>query len=168
MGKNETDLFWDHEVVDLNVEKKGGESEKEPEKCTFCEIISGQTPASIIHQDESSIAIVSLEGHPLVIPKEHVSTEDIINGQKTSSVFKAMELAVKIIPAVRKTINADGINLFSALGEAAGQEINHFHVHLIPRQTGDKSIRLRQLERHSREELDNIAANIKSNLLSTL
>lgn len=143
--------------------------EDEPKPCTFCEIIEGNAPASVIHEDEDNIAIISLEGHPLVIPRTHFNIEDE-NASKYKDEFgRAAALAWELQPYVEKAYSAQGVNLFVASKEAAGQEIPHAHIHLIPRNKGDKKIIFRGPKRTLPiTERDAIASKVKDEIGDTL
>ncbi len=140
------------------------------ESCTFCQIINRELPASIIHEDEKVIVIVDLypvnEGHLLIIPKVHNSEMRAVNSE---TLQHAMQLAQQMNVALRKSnIPCDGVNLFVADGEAAGQEIFHFHLHVFPRFIGDgfgfRYDRARHFKKSQRIRMDEIAAELKIKL----
>jgi histidine triad (HIT) family protein len=137
--------------------------------CVFCEIIKGNSTASRIFEDDDLIVILDLFpvtiGHSLVIPKQHV--EFIAETDKTVSA-KMFTTGIRISEAIRKSgIKPDGINLHLSDGRAAGQEIPHTHLHIIPRFRGDGSgFRFNSKSLANREELNRLAENIKNNLPS--
>lgn len=101
--------------------------------CLFCGIVAGDIPSKQIYADEHAVAFLDIHpwhvGHTLVIPRRHV---DDLLGQP--------EALTEIAPAISATsrllserLAADGLNLLSSSGVAAGQEVFHFHVHLVPR-----------------------------------
>jgi histidine triad (HIT) family protein len=108
------------------------------EDCLFCKIISGKIPSYKIYEDEAVFAFLDInpasEGHTLVAPKKHFRKFTDMNAEDVASLFEA---ARKITAAVEKAALAEGSNIGINNGEAAGQEIPHVHVHIIPRRKGD-------------------------------
>ncbi|TDD55424.1 HIT family protein [Kribbella antibiotica] len=109
------------------------------QQCIFCAIVAGQAEASVVYEDETVIAFMCLHpvtpGHLLVIPRKHaVGLEDLDGptGAHVWSVGHDMSRALR-----RSDLNCEGINLFVCDGEAAFQTVFHFHLHVIPRYTGD-------------------------------
>jgi histidine triad (HIT) family protein len=105
----------------------------------FCEIVNGTAPASIVYADEQAMAFMDIqpvnEGHLLVVPRIHAAS---LAGLDASSGCHLFGLAMDLSEAVRRSgVRCEGINLFLADGEAAGQEIFHVHLHVIPRFHGD-------------------------------
>jgi histidine triad (HIT) family protein len=104
----------------------------------FSKIIKGEIPSAKVFEDEDFLAILDIRpmipGHTLLIPKKF-----FVN------VFDAPEdVAAKIYPTLTKIANAmktalgcDGVNLIQNNGSAAGQEVFHAHVHIIPRFNDD-------------------------------
>jgi histidine triad (HIT) family protein len=107
-------------------------------ECIFCRILAGDLPATIVDEDERTIAFMDIapatRGHALVIPRAHapdllsVGTEDLC-----AVAVAARRLAVR----ARERLGADGINLLNSCGAAAWQTVFHFHVHVIPRYHDD-------------------------------
>jgi histidine triad (HIT) family protein len=108
------------------------------EDCLFCKIISGKIPSNKVYEDDAVFAFLDIypasEGHTLVAPKKHFSNFTDMNAEDVASLFEA---ARKITDAVEKAFSADGSNIGINNGEAAGQEVLHVHVHVIPRKKGD-------------------------------
>jgi histidine triad (HIT) family protein len=98
--------------------------------CIFCQIISREAPADILAENDAVIVFLSLEHHPLVVPKLHVP--DLFG---LSDVLGAalMRETVRIAKAVRSGLHCDGIYVTQANGEAAGQQVFHLHLHVYPR-----------------------------------
>lgn len=86
--------------------------------------MSGQAPAHIIKQNEDIIVFLSLEGHPLVVPKKHIPDIFSLDANVASQI---MHEAITISKALRDTVNCDGLNLIQSNGSAAGQDVFHFH-----------------------------------------
>jgi histidine triad (HIT) family protein len=107
--------------------------------CIFCDIIAGKIPASIVHRDDVCIAFMDIKpinpGHLLIIPINHAT---YIADMDAGTAAHLMKVAHSIAPALRKSgLKCEGVNLFLADGEAAGQEVFHVHLHVIPRFKGD-------------------------------
>jgi histidine triad (HIT) family protein len=107
--------------------------------CIFCQIINGRSPASRVYEDPASIGFMDIRpvnpGHVLVIPKRHFVFLSDLKPEEFAHLFV---VAKKLAAAVRISgIPCEGVNLILADGEAAGQEIFHLHVHVIPRFSGD-------------------------------
>lgn len=107
--------------------------------CIFCKIIQGDIPSTTMYEDEYFKAIMDIspaaKGHILILPKQH--SDNLLELDELSAA-KALTIAQKIAKAQMEALKCDGINLLQNNGEAAGQTVNHFHIHLIPRFKGDK------------------------------
>lgn len=106
------------------------------ENCIFCKIIKGEIPTSCIYEDESIMIIMNINpdtnGHLLVIPKEHiVNLFDIKNDLINHMLDKVREL----YPTLKEKLGCEGLTL--AQNNELGQEIKHYHIHLIPRYQND-------------------------------
>ncbi len=112
------------------------------DNCIFCQIVAGELPATIVDEDERTIAFMDISpgarGHALVIPRQHFrDLHDIPPDELSACVLAAQRLAAR----QRDRLGAQGVNLINAAGSAAWQSVFHFHVHVIPRWEGD-SLRL--------------------------
>jgi histidine triad (HIT) family protein len=110
--------------------------------CIFCKILAGEIPATIVDEDERTVAFMDISpatrGHALVIPREH--TADLLSVERED--LQAVALASQRLAArVKERLSADGVNLLNSSGAVAFQTVFHFHVHVIPRYDGD-SLRL--------------------------
>ena len=106
--------------------------------CIFCKIVAGELPATIVEQDERTIAFMDISpatrGHALVIPRAHSVDLMSIEPEDLSAVaLAAQRLALR----AKERLGAEGVNLLNSCGVAAWQTVFHFHVHVIPRYTGD-------------------------------
>jgi len=97
-----------------------------------------------------------VRGHLLVIPKAHYVNLLDIDPKAAEAVARTV---VKLAPALKEAMGADGINLWQATGWEAGQRVFHFHVHMIPRHSGD-GLPFGKFARLSREEMDRMAETI--------
>ncbi len=102
--------------------------------CIFCAIRDGQIPAVKVFEDDRTLAFMDIsplnDGHLLVIAKQHHPNLFEISDEDLAAVSR---VAKKMALAIAKAIRPDGLNLFQANGPAAGQTIEHFHLHVIPR-----------------------------------
>ena len=108
------------------------------ENCIFCKIGSGDIPSYKLYEDEHFKVFLDLSptsyGHALIIPKEHYKNLFELDDTIAS---KALVLAKKVGAAMMNTLHCDGLNVLQNNGEAAGQTMFHFHIHLIPRYKED-------------------------------
>ena len=107
--------------------------------CIFCKITAGEIPAAKVYEDDNFIAFMDIfpiaRGHTLVIPKIHC--ENALDTPLSISE-KLYPLVIKIAGGIKKSFNADGINIIQNNGAAAGQEVFHSHIHIIPRYSNDE------------------------------
>ena len=107
--------------------------------CIFCSIVEGRLPAFVVYEDEYFLAIMDrypgTTGEVLILPKRHVADIYGLNEQESAAI---MPLAIRIAKKMRDVLGMDGLNLLQNNGKQAGQEIDHFHLHLLPRYVGDE------------------------------
>ena len=107
--------------------------------CIFCKILNGDIPSFVVYEDESFKVILdrfpATRGHVLILPKGHY--QDLFELPEEISQ-KVYPLAKHIATAVKKAVQADGINIIQNNGEAAGQSVFHFHIHIVPRFSNDQ------------------------------
>jgi len=135
------------------------------ESCIFCKIVRKQAPASILYEDETVIAFLDIRplnmGHTLVIPKTHYI--DIF--EIPQKELAAVHITTKLLSTVvRKATEADGISIIQQNGKAAGQDIFHLHIHVVPRFEGEKLPSLHELKVVERTKLEVMAQNIRLKL----
>jgi len=135
-------------------------------ECVFCAIVAGDLPASRVYDDERVLAFLDLRpatpGHLLVIPKRHASDLAGLDPEDGAHMFR---VAQRLAAALRASaIELEGINLFLADGEVAGQEVFHAHLHVLPRRAGDGFGVRAEFAHPSREELDRRAGEITAAL----
>ncbi len=106
--------------------------------CIFCKIVKGEIPCQKIYENDKVFAFLDImpvhKGHTLIIPKEHHET---LLDMPDDILAEVTKTAKKIAKAVVKAAGADGFNIGQNNGEAAGQAVFHFHLHVIPRFNGD-------------------------------
>ena len=132
------------------------------DSCIFCKIAQKQVPCSLVYEDAKTVAFLDIrplnEGHTLVIPYEHYKNIFDIPQELICYIH---EITQKVAQAVEKATHADGISIIQQNGEAAGQEIFHLHVHVIPRFEGQKLPRISELSEADREKLSQTSAKIR-------
>ncbi len=108
------------------------------ENCIFCKILAGDIPSYQIYEDDDFKVILDVgpasRGHALIIPKEHYKN---LYELPEELAAKAFVLGKKLITVLTGILGCDGYNLVQNNGEVAGQTVDHFHLHLIPRYEGD-------------------------------
>jgi histidine triad (HIT) family protein len=106
--------------------------------CVFCMIRDGKIPSAKVYDDERTLAFMDINpltrGHCLVATKAHAAT---LYDAEVEDLKAAIATAKKVAGALRKALSPDGLNVLQANGAAAFQSVPHFHLHLIPRWTGD-------------------------------
>ena len=101
--------------------------------CLFCAIIAGAIPSRQVYADDSAVAFLDIQpwhrGHTLVVPRRHVAS--IIDDP---TIWGDVRTAVEhVVPLLVDGLRASGLNALINAGEVSGQEVMHFHVHLVPR-----------------------------------
>ena len=108
--------------------------------CIFCKIANGEIPSATIYEDDDFRAFLDLNpatrGHALLVPKDHFANLFELDEEHAQ---KAILLAKKLGTRMKKELDCDGLNLIQNNGEAAGQTVFHFHMHLIPRYRDDEA-----------------------------
>lgn len=108
-------------------------------QCIFCEILAGRAEASLVYRDELCTAFMDImpvnPGHLLVVPARHAVFLAELPEEEAGHLFVVGQ---RLAEALRSSgLRCEGVNLFLADGEAAGQEVFHVHLHVIPRFQGD-------------------------------
>src|ERR1041385_8346645 len=106
--------------------------------CNFCEIIHGGGEVSCCYEDADAIAFMDIQpvnmGHVLVVPRDHYES---LNDIPPALAMHLFEVALNLGPVIRRVTGCDDLNIVVNSGEAAGQNVFHYHVHLIPRRSND-------------------------------
>ena len=136
------------------------------EGCTFCAILAGALPASIVYEDPHVVAFMDLRqavpGHVLVVPRRHVET---LFDLDEDTAAQLMRVAVRVARATDVAFAPDGLNLWQSNREAGGQEVPHVHLHVQPRSTGDGLLRVypdTQPAPAARGVLDGLATTLRA------
>ncbi len=116
----------------------------EPERgdCVFCEIVNGEKPAAKIFEDRRLVVILAREdGYPLILPKKHVV--NLVDPKLDTATARDLGLMQRDMARIVARIDGtEGVSVITNNGEAAGQEIPHLHVHIMPRVEGDRKVRI--------------------------
>ncbi|CAB49889.1 HIT family protein [Pyrococcus abyssi] len=103
-------------------------------ECPFCH----PKPENVVYEDKFIRILLdnypANPGHLLVVPKRHVTSIGNLTEDEKLALLKGIELAVK---ALKRALKADGFNVGINIGKAAGQTVDHIHIHVIPRYEGD-------------------------------
>ena len=106
--------------------------------CVFCKIVAGDLPARFIYADETVVSFLDISpatpGHALVAPRAHRRDLWEIEDEELAAVNLT---ARKVAAALRDVLAAPGMWLHHVSGEVAGQDVFHYHLHVIPRYEGD-------------------------------
>ncbi len=114
-------------------------TEQAQQHCVFCAIVAGREPASFVYSDDAIVAFLDIRpvntGHLLVVPRAHAPSLAELDEPLGTRMFT---VAQRLASALRASgLPCQGVNLFLADGEAAGQEVGHVHLHVLPRFAGD-------------------------------
>jgi histidine triad (HIT) family protein len=111
---------------------------KTPMHCPFCDIIGGAGEVSVCYEDAVAIAFMDIQpvndGHVLVVPRVHYERVDDLPREVGLHLY---QVAVQLMPVIQQVTGCHDLNIVVNSGSAAGQDVFHFHVHIIPRRAGD-------------------------------
>lgn len=106
--------------------------------CLFCKIIDGSIPSYTVYEDDKVKAILDInpnnDGHLLVIPKEHKA--NLYEMDDDTLIYMLNIIREKLKPILSDKLNIDGLTI--SQNNDYGQEVKHFHIHVIPRYKNDK------------------------------
>ena len=132
--------------------------------CIFCKIVKNELPAHKIYEDDYMVAFLDNspvnEGHVLIVPRRHWKSLDEVDDLMAGYL---MIVVRKIGAAIKKTLGASGYNVVINNGSVAGQIIDHFHCHVIPRFDGD-GLHSWPQKQYESGKADRLAASLKANL----
>ncbi len=133
--------------------------------CIFCKIAAGEIPSATVYEDETFRVILDLnpasEGHALILPKSHAADVTELNEEIAA---KVLSLAARVGQSMKANLGCAGFNLVQNNGEAAGQTVHHFHMHVIPRYEGGPVIAAWEPGTSTPEGLAETAAKIQIGL----
>ncbi|MGI9078090.1 MAG: HIT family protein [Gemmatimonadaceae bacterium] len=134
--------------------------------CIFCDIVKGAAEVSVCYEDADVLAFMDIQpvnpGHTLVVARAHHESLEELPRALGEHLFG---VALMLGPVIHKASQAEGMNLIVSSGAAAGQDVFHFHIHLIPRRKGDGfevQLPFGRSEMPDRTMLDAMAARIIS------
>jgi histidine triad (HIT) family protein len=134
--------------------------------CVFCKIVARQLPAIVVHEDERTIAFMDISqvtpGHVLIALKAHSENLYAVDQAQAGAVFGA---AARLARAIQDAFRPQGLSVYQANGQVAGQTVFHFHVHLIPRYDGDGVDFALPRHNPNQEELVEHGARIRDRLV---
>lgn len=108
------------------------------DNCIFCKIVAGEIPSRKVYEDEQVLVFMDVagdvDGHMLAVPKKHVKNILDCDEETLKHLFFTVK---KVVNHCVDDCGYEGVNLLNASGESAGQSVGHFHIHIIPRKTGD-------------------------------
>lgn len=132
------------------------------DSCVFCRIVRGELPASVVYQDELTIALMDIgsvnPGHMLVVAKPHVENLYNMDDDLAGALFRT---AARVARAVERAIAPHGLSVYQANGTAAGQTVFHAHIHVVPRWENDGMAFTWPVRNPAREELEKIAGQLR-------
>ncbi len=134
------------------------------ENCIFCKLVKGEIPSKIVFENDDNLAFLDInpvsEGHTIVIPKKHFTTLEKTPEEEVIKLFLTVK---EVAEMIYTKLDIDGYNVIQNNYKAAGQHVDHSHVHIIPRSNRDMKIRL-TIPRNSasNEELEKVLKKIKS------
>ncbi|KMY49021.1 HIT family protein [Peribacillus loiseleuriae] len=136
--------------------------------CIFCKIINGEIPSTKVFENEHVLAFLDIsqvtKGHTLVIPKVHKENVYELTPDIAKNIF---EVVPEIARAMKQAFNPIGLNTINNNGEAAGQSVFHYHLHLIPRYgegDGFGAVWKTHTSEYTTEDLKIMAQSISQNI----
>ena len=133
--------------------------------CVFCRIVAREIPATVVHEDEHTLAFMDLgqvnPGHVLIAVRAHAENLYGLTDAQAGAVLRA---AARVARAIRDAFGPEGLSVYQANGKAAGQTVFHYHVHLVPRYEGDGMALTWPVKNPPREKLEEAAAKIRASM----
>ena len=133
--------------------------------CIFCRIMAKEIPATVVHEDEHTLAFMDIgqvnPGHVLVAVKKHADNIYALDEAQAAAVFRS---AATVARAIRAAFEPQGLSVYQANGAAAGPTVFHLHIHLVPRYEGDGMALTWPVKNPPREKLLEYAEKIRAKL----
>ena len=121
--------------------------------CLFCKIVNKKIPAQILYEDDHVLVFLDItqrtKGHTMVIPKYHAPTLLELPAEEVGPLFLGVKHTAELL---KRKLNPDGITIGMNQGRASGQEVDHLHVHLMPRWSGDNGHAVQSVVNNPPEE----------------
>lgn len=106
--------------------------------CIFCRIVKGEIPSAKVYEDPYTVAFLDIQplapGHVLVVPKAHIPKVQDLPTASADAMWRAVHA---VVPRAEKAVGGEATTIAVNNGAAAGQEVAHVHVHVVPRKKGD-------------------------------
>lgn len=106
--------------------------------CLFCKIVKGETPSYTVYEDEKVKVFLDInpnnDGHLLVIPKEHKT--NLYEMDDETLLYMLNVIRTKLATLLKDKLAIGGLTI--SQNNDYGQEVKHFHIHVIPRYKNDK------------------------------
>ena len=136
---------------------------KDP-NCLFCKIIDKKIPAAILYENDHVLAFLDIlprtPGHTMVIPKEHAPRLIELPDKEVGPLFLAVKHVAELL---MKKLKPDGVTIGLNQGRASGQEVDHLHVHVMPRWHGDRGSSIQSVVNNPpKESLAEIEKKLRS------
>ncbi len=133
--------------------------------CVFCQMVDGEIPVTKVYEDDAVLAFLDIgpisDGHALVIPKQHCAMLHECDPEVLAEISARLG---RIAEAVMAAMDADGYNVLSNNGAAAGQVVEHLHFHVIPRKVGDQVFTQWPSYKYRKGQAEDIAGRIRRHL----
>ncbi|MGD0803815.1 MAG: HIT family protein [Candidatus Bathyarchaeia archaeon] len=133
--------------------------------CLICSIIERRLPSHLVYEDASSVAFLDAHpvatGHTLLVPRAHAARIEDLSPDQTKALFSAL---YKILLPIREAVSADATTIGVNNGPGSGQEIQHVHIHIIPRRRGDGGGIIQNLGPGGKIDLTDTADRIRSKI----
>lgn len=129
--------------------------------CIFCKIINGEIPCYKVYEDDKFLAFLDISqatiGHTLVVPKKHYPN---ILSLEDNDILGVVSLVCK---KIEKALDVHNFNILNNCGVKAGQTVDHFHIHIIPRYDNDTMKIEFGSNELTKEEFSELCDKIKNN-----
>lgn len=136
--------------------------------CVFCQILSNEAPASVVLESRLVVAFLDIRpanaGHTLVVPRRHAESFTELTAAEVAEVALCGQRVAAALK--RGAVPCDGITFSLADGAAAGQDVPHAHLHVIPRRVADGLGWRAGGQSVQRGALDDVAGQIRTALES--
>ena len=130
------------------------------ENCIFCKIIKKEIPCAKVYEDEDFLAFLDIkpvaDGHLLIIPKKHIVWMQEATDEMLGDIFK---LSKKFMLVLKNKLPCDYVQV-----SIVGNEVPHFHIHLVPRHQGDHFRNFPTKEFYSKEKESELIKKINAGL----
>lgn len=131
--------------------------------CVFCEIIKGNIPSYNVYEDNNFVAFLDISqatyGHTLLVPKKHYAN---LLEMPSELLKEALVIVKKISLNLKGITMCEGFNILNNCGSCAGQSVEHFHIHIIPRYNNDNFKIIPSENKYPKDELISLANKIKN------